>query len=138
MENDSATVLVFGVFDGVHDGHRHFLNRARQLGDRLVVAVAPDEVVANLKDKHPLYPLTDRISGVTSERIAHTVEAGDDVPGQWQVVYRHKPTTIALGYDQDGLKQALIDASFPWRPTLITIDAHEPDRLHSRFFRVDS
>jgi cytidyltransferase-like protein len=44
-----TTVMVFGTFDGIHDGHRYFLNEAKKFGDKLVVAVAKDTTVKTLK-----------------------------------------------------------------------------------------
>lgn len=35
-------VMVFGVFDGLHPGHRAFLRQARKKGDKLIVVVARD------------------------------------------------------------------------------------------------
>lgn len=38
------TVITFGTFDVFHIGHLHILNRARKLGDRLVVGVSSDQL----------------------------------------------------------------------------------------------
>ena len=47
----NKTVLVFGTFDGLHEGHQFFLKKARALGDRLVVVVARDVSVIALKGR---------------------------------------------------------------------------------------
>jgi D-beta-D-heptose 7-phosphate kinase/D-beta-D-heptose 1-phosphate adenosyltransferase len=55
--------LVFtnGCFDILHRGHVALLNRARALGDLLIVGINTDESVANLKGPHrPINPLDDR------------------------------------------------------------------------------
>ena len=44
-------VMVFGTFDGIHDGHRHFLREAKKQGEELIVAVSKDEVVQKLKNR---------------------------------------------------------------------------------------
>jgi len=49
MSNKEKIVLVFGTFDGLHDGHRFFLTEARKLGDRLIASVATDEIVERIK-----------------------------------------------------------------------------------------
>ncbi|KKW29838.1 MAG: Bifunctional protein hldE, partial [Candidatus Kaiserbacteria bacterium GW2011_GWC2_52_8b] len=46
-------ILVFGVFDRIHAGHRFFLRAARGFGGELFVAVARDRNVLRLKKKLP-------------------------------------------------------------------------------------
>jgi D-beta-D-heptose 7-phosphate kinase/D-beta-D-heptose 1-phosphate adenosyltransferase len=42
-------VMTNGCFDILHAGHVHYLNEARKLGDRLIVAVNTDDSVKRLK-----------------------------------------------------------------------------------------
>ena len=42
-------VMTNGCFDILHAGHVHYLNEARKLGDRLIVAVNSDDSVRRLK-----------------------------------------------------------------------------------------
>jgi rfaE bifunctional protein nucleotidyltransferase chain/domain len=51
-----GTVFTHGVFDVLHRGHVAFLAEARQLGDRLVVAIHGDGAARALAD-HPDRPL---------------------------------------------------------------------------------
>jgi D-beta-D-heptose 7-phosphate kinase/D-beta-D-heptose 1-phosphate adenosyltransferase len=54
-------VLTCGCFDLLHPGHVAFLERARQLGDVLVVALNDDASVARVKGPgRPIQPLADR------------------------------------------------------------------------------
>jgi len=43
--------MVFGVFDGLHEGHLFFLDEAQKYGDNLIIVVASDINVKNIK-KH--------------------------------------------------------------------------------------
>ncbi len=52
-------VLTYGTFDLFHYGHLRILERARALGDYLVVAVSTDEF-NKLKDKKSTYPYKER------------------------------------------------------------------------------
>ena len=42
-------VMVFGTFDGLHEGHLDFFRQAREYGDYLIVAVARDVNVKKIK-----------------------------------------------------------------------------------------
>ena len=50
----SGEKIVFtnGCFDLIHRGHIHYLREARQLGDRLIIALNSDHSVAALKGSH--------------------------------------------------------------------------------------
>lgn len=50
-------VLTNGVFDLLHTGHLYYLDKARRLGDALVVALNSDDSVRRLKG--PLRPVQD-------------------------------------------------------------------------------
>lgn len=54
-----TTVLTGGVFDMLHVGHIHLLERAASLGDRLVVAVQMSEHVNTVAGKNPPILSTD-------------------------------------------------------------------------------
>lgn len=55
----SKTVLTYGTFDLFHIGHLRLLERARALGDRLVVAISTDEFNAG-KGKRSIIPFEQR------------------------------------------------------------------------------
>lgn len=56
-------VFTNGCFDVIHAGHVSLLNRARQLGDLLVVAINSDESVRRLKgETRPVNRIEDRIA----------------------------------------------------------------------------
>jgi rfaE bifunctional protein nucleotidyltransferase chain/domain len=55
-------VLANGCFELLHVGHLRYLEHARRLGDRLLVAVNADASVARLKGPaRPLVPLAERL-----------------------------------------------------------------------------
>ncbi len=54
-------IFTNGCFDIIHAGHTHYLARARDLGDILVVAVNSDSSVRGIKgEKRPLIPEDER------------------------------------------------------------------------------
>ena len=56
-------VMTNGCFDILHPGHVSYLENARKLGDRLIVAVNTDESVKRLKgEERPINPLASRMA----------------------------------------------------------------------------
>ena len=75
-------VVTNGCFDLLHAGHVAYLEAARALGDRLVVAVNDDASVAGLKgDGRPLNPVERRMTVLAALRAVDWVVAfGEDTP----------------------------------------------------------
>ena len=60
-------VMTNGCFDRIHPGHLHCLRKARQLGDRLIVAVNDDATVRRLKGvNRPRQPLDYRLKALAA------------------------------------------------------------------------
>ena len=131
------TVMVFGVFDGVHDGHRQFLKQAKSIGDYLVAVVAQDHVIEQLKGRLPRLTLAERLAHLESEDGVDEVLVGDAEHGTWNAVKKIGPDVIALGYDQQALKRDLESHlnTFDPRPKIVMLDAHKPDKLHSSIIK---
>ena len=127
------TVMAFGTFDGIHDGHRAFLRQAREYGDYLIVAVAQDSVVEQLKKRLPQRGIQERMGALADEAVADQVVAGDAEIGTYAVVKRYRPDVIALGYDQAALKNDIEQhlADFGWYMEMVTLDPHKPETHHS-------
>ena len=67
------TVYTVGTFDLLHIGHLDLLEYCRTLGDKFVVGVASDEVVASYKRNVPVIPLAERM------RMLKSLACVDDV-----------------------------------------------------------
>lgn len=109
------------------------LRQAKELGDYLVVVVAPDNIVQEIKGKTCLRRSGERIQGVRDERIADEVVLGDKLLDNWSILKKYKPDIIALGYDQDELRAAL-DAYFEnseKKPRIVLLKAFKPDQYKS-------
>jgi rfaE bifunctional protein nucleotidyltransferase chain/domain len=60
-------VLANGCFDVLHVGHIRYLHAAKQLADRLIVAINADATVRQLKGQgRPLVPATERAEVVAA------------------------------------------------------------------------
>lgn len=107
-------VMVFGTFDILHPGHTHMLKEAKQYGDYLVVVVARDSTVEQVKRRKPLNDQEIRVKNVEALDLANKVLLGYD-GDKHQIVIEEKPQVVALGYDQkfflDDLENALEDSA---------------------------
>ncbi|MCG6899844.1 MAG: bifunctional D-glycero-beta-D-manno-heptose-7-phosphate kinase/D-glycero-beta-D-manno-heptose 1-phosphate adenylyltransferase HldE [Gammaproteobacteria bacterium] len=75
-------VMTNGCFDILHAGHVLYLNQARRLGDRLIVAVNDDASVKRLKGKgRPVNPLERRMTVLAAlESVDWVVPFAEDTP----------------------------------------------------------
>ena len=102
-------VVVFGIFDGLHDGHRDLFRQVRELGDKLVVIVGRDETAEKLKGKRPKYTETERIKMLRAEPLVDDAVLGDTELSTYTVLVQCNPDVICLGYDQQELEADLRD-----------------------------
>lgn len=100
-------VVVFGIFDGVHDGHRSLFHQAKKHGDELVAIVGRDEICMHLKNKKPRYSETERLELVAKEPLVDQAVLGDQELSTYSVLIQLQPDVICLGYDQQELEQDL-------------------------------
>jgi len=91
-------VVATGVFDIIHLGHVHFLEKAKDLGDELVVIVARDSTARKMKHE-PITPEGMRVELVQSLKPVNRAVLGyeDDM---YRIISEVRPDIIALGYDQ--------------------------------------
>lgn len=127
-------VMVFGVFDGLHPGHRAFLQQAKSYGHKLIVVVARDSAVRKLKHKNPRQNERQRVKYVRRVNGVSQATFGDDAEGSYGVIRRFRPDVICLGYDQQRLEK---DLRMRMRRRLIPgiriihLKPHHPDKFKS-------
>ena len=126
-------VLVFGVFDGVHPGHRDFLDQASKHGDWLIVCVTRDDVCELLKKKKPRNDIEFRMKEVGEVEYVDEVVEGDEKIGSWEVIGKYQPDVIALGYDQERLGDALEQylEGVGLSIAVETMEPFRPEKYHS-------
>lgn len=75
-------VITNGCFDILHAGHVSYLEEARRLGDRLIVAVNDDDSVRRLKgETRPINPLAQRMAVLAGlKSVDWVIPFGEDTP----------------------------------------------------------
>lgn len=92
-------VFTNGCFDLLHPGHIHTLERARSLGDELVVAVNSDQSVRETKGPgRPLVPENERAEVVAALEAVDWVVLFDD-PTPRRLIALLLPTVLVKGAD---------------------------------------
>ena len=100
-------VLVFGTFDGLHEGHKAYLTQAKTFGDTIVASVPDDKTVHALKRKLPKQSFEERKTALLASGLVQEVFVSDNTQGGYNVLDRAQPDTILVGYDQREIEQSL-------------------------------
>lgn len=100
-------VFTNGCFDIIHAGHVSYLEQARELGDRLIVAVNSDESVRRLKGKgRPINPADRRMAVLAGlEAVDWVVCFSEDTPRSLLETLR--PDILVKGGDYPGKEQVV-------------------------------
>lgn len=122
-------VMCFGTYDGLHDGHRFFLNKAKACG-ALRVVVARDATVEKVKGRLPLKNEQERLRGLRSE--GHEAVLGQ-MEDKYAVIREYRPDTICLGYDQQAFTDKLeaACAEMGLQVEILRLPSYRPDKLKS-------
>jgi FAD synthetase len=129
-------VVVFGIFDGIHDGHRDLFRQAKEQGDELVVIVGRDSASLRWKRKKPKYSQETRLSLVSREVQVDQAVLGDEEQSTYRVLGELQPDVICLGYDQEALAgdlESWLQSNGKSTP-LILLKPFGPETFHNSFF----
>lgn len=98
-QHGERIVMTNGCFDLLHAGHVAYLQEARALGDRLVIAVNDDESVRRLKgESRPIMPLAQRMAVLAAlDAVDWVVPFSEDTPER--VIGRVLPDFLVKGGD---------------------------------------
>ena len=105
--NEKKTVLTFGVYDMMHIGHILLFKRAKERGDRLVVAVQDGDFILKYKpDTRIVYTTEERLYMVSTIRYVDEVVTYQDVDKDIQHI---DFDVLVLGQDQNhpGFQRAI-------------------------------
>lgn len=95
-------VLTFGTFDLFHIGHLRIIERARSLGDYLIVGVSTDELNFAKKEAYPTYNQNDRAAIVKSIKGVDEVFFEDSLEKKGEYILKYKADILVMGDDWRG------------------------------------
>ncbi len=95
-------VITFGTFDVLHVGHLRILQRARQLGDYLVVGVSSDALNIAKKSRAPVFSQDERCELIRNLRCVDEVFVEESLELKRQYVTDHGAHVLVMGDDWAG------------------------------------
>ncbi len=127
------TVITFGTFDVFHLGHLRILQRARALGDRLVVGVSSDALNHSKKGRDPVYPEAERMEIVAALRCVDEVFREESMEKKAEYLREYRADVLAMGDDWKGRFDEFAGICevvyFPRTPSISTTEVIERIRL---------
>jgi glycerol-3-phosphate cytidylyltransferase len=94
-------VITYGTFDLFHYGHLKILERAKQLGDYLIVAVSTDEF-NRIKNKECVYPFEHRAKIVEAVKYVDSVIPEENWEQKEADIKKYNIDVFVMGDDWQG------------------------------------
>lgn len=132
----AKTVMCFGTFDGLHPGHEDYFRQAREHADRLVVVIARDTTVIDVKGDFPASNEQDRLIAVQNHNLVDEALLGY-LEDKYRIIEEIQPDIICLGYDQEAFTDTL-DVELTRRglaTSIVRAEAYFPDTFKSSLLR---
>lgn len=95
-------VITFGTFDILHYGHIKILQRAREMGDRLIVGVSSDALNFSKKGRLPVYSQEERCAIIESIRYVDEVFLEESLELKREYIEKYKADILLMGDDWAG------------------------------------
>jgi len=101
-EQGRKIIFTNGCFDILHRGHATYLQKAKELGDILILGLNSDESIRRLKgESRPINNLEDRAFLIGAlESIDFVVPFSEDTP--YELIKLIKPNVLVKGADYEG------------------------------------
>lgn len=95
-------IITYGTYDLLHYGHIHLLQRAKDMGDYLIVGLSTDFFNENSKQKKCYFPYEQRKSMLEALRFVDLVIPEDDWSQKVRDIELYKIDTFVMGDDWQG------------------------------------
>jgi cytidyltransferase-like protein len=125
--------FVGGTFDMFHVGHQFFLMQALCIAEKLVIIVARDQTVLQIKGHIPHFHELHRLQRIKDEKMSRvSVRLGRKDGDFLQTLREETPDLLMIGYDQK-IDTELFSKKFP-NITIITAQEYYPKIFKSSRF----
>ena len=95
-------IITFGTFDVFHAGHVKILQRAKSLGDYLVVGVSSDALNFAKKGRNPVYSEQDRMTSVAALACVDEVFVEESLELKGEYIANYQADVLVMGDDWAG------------------------------------
>ena len=95
-------VITFGTFDVFHVGHLRILERAKALGDYLVVGVSTDELNISKKSRAPVFDQVQRIEIIKALKCVDEVFFEESLSLKGSYIEEKRADILVMGDDWKG------------------------------------
>ena len=117
-------IITFGTFDVFHIGHLRILQRARQLGERLIVGISSDALNIQKKGRMPVYNQNERMDIVAGLKCVDSVFLEESLEKKADYIQQFSADTLVMGDDWagrfDSLSYLCDVVYFPRTPSIST------------------
>lgn len=96
-KNNYKVVLTQGVWDLIHEGHAKYLQKAKELGDVLIVAVDTDAVVKHRKGpSRPIVPEKERVKMISHLKHVDLIVMKESKTDHGKLIKAVKPNVLVI------------------------------------------
>lgn len=95
-------VITFGTFDVFHIGHVNILERAKELGNHLIVGVSTDGLNFSKKARYPIYNQNSRAQIVNAIHCVDEVFFEESLERKREYILNYKADILVMGDDWKG------------------------------------
>lgn len=130
-------VMAFGTFDIFHAGHKSYLEQAKALGEYLIVVVARDETVMQIRSQQSRNSEQERRRSIEDSGLADEVILGS-LKDKYAALEKYRPSVIALGYDQKVNLEELTEQlkKRKLKAEIMRLESFEPEKYKSSKLRM--
>ena len=95
-------VVTFGTFDVFHIGHVNILERAKELGDYLIVGVSSDALNFSKKSRYPVYKQSERVKIINALHCVNEVFIEESLELKRRYLVEFDADILVMGDDWEG------------------------------------
>ena len=92
-------VITFGTFDVFHIGHLRILERAKALGNYLIVGVSTDQMNFDKKNRYPVYSQYERVRIIEALKVVDEVFLEESLELKREYLIQFQADILVMGDD---------------------------------------